>query len=245
MKSFFKNHRIFFAFFIICSSFLYAENQQNASEKDLYEYNNIVAKLEKTSEPFVTEDYVVFTQKTGPRFLGIAFDFENYQTIHPFMKHTNYDYDGNTTTSVMFYILERPKNLKEISYRLIIDGLWTSDPNNSNLYYENNFGLSISKVDLGEPKPKVTNSEDQNGTKFIYNGEPGQTVRIAGTFTNWDSWIYELKETEPGYYELNIPLPSGKYYYNYYLGMNRIVDKTNPNRAYTSDGITSSVIVVQ
>ena len=51
-------------------------------EKDLYEYNNIVATLTKPSSPVVSENYIIFTAEASPRFVGIAFDFENYQTIH-------------------------------------------------------------------------------------------------------------------------------------------------------------------
>ncbi len=225
-------------------SFAYAKEAPVLPEKDLYEYNNIVAKLETPAEPVVTENYIVFTEKTGPRFIGIAFDFEDYQKIHPFMLHKNRDAEGAVTNSLMFFILDRPAFLREISYRLIIDGLWTFDPNNSNSFYDSENGITISKIDIGETKPEVTRATKENGAKFIYNGEPGQTVRLGGTFTNWDSWIYELKETKPGFYELNLPLPTGKYYYNYYLGMNAIVDKTNPNRAYTADGRTTSVIEV-
>lgn len=222
-----------------------AEPMPANSEKDLYEYNNIVSQLEKTQEPFVTENYIVFTEKAGPRFIGIAFDFENYQTVHPFMIHKTRDFDGNITNSIMFYILERPADLSEISYRLVIDGLWTFDPTNKNQYYDEESGITLSKIFIGGTKPKVTETTKESGTNFIYNGEPGQTVRLGGTFTNWDSWIYELKETSPGFYELSLPLPSGKYYYNYYLGMNAVVDKTNPERAYTQDGRITSVIEVQ
>lgn len=231
---------------IAIPSFLaFAEPLPANPEKDLYEYNNIVSQLEKTQEPFVTENYIVFTEKAGPRFIGIAFDFENYQTVHPFMIHKTRDFDGNITNTIMFYILERPANLSEISYRLVIDGLWTFDPTNKNQYYDEESGITLSKIFIGETKPKITKTTKEKGTNFIYNGEPGQTVRLGGTFTNWDSWIYELKETSPGFYELSLPLPSGKYYYNYYLGMNAVVDKTNPERAYTQDGRITSVIEVQ
>lgn len=233
------------AAFFLLRFFAHAETSTPLPEKDLYEYNNIIAKLESPKEPEITENYIVFTEKTGPRFIGIAFDFENYQTIHPFMLHKNTDSEGNLTNSLMFFILERPEFLKEISYRLIIDGLWTFDPNNSSTQYDSETGITVSKIYINETKPEITRTTKENGTKFIYSGEPGQTVRLSGNFTNWDSWIYELKETRPGFYELNLPLPIGKYYYNYYLGMTAIVDKSNPNRAYTSDGRTTSVIVVQ
>lgn len=228
---------------LFASSLAFAEKVP-VQEKDLYEYNNIITKLDKAEEPQVYDNYIVFTEESGPRFVGIVFDFENYQTIHPFQIHKNYDLEGNVRTSVMFYLLERPKDLTEITYRLIIDGLWTSDPINPDKVYDETAGISLSRVDLGTTLPEITYAK-AGGTKFIYNGEPGQTVRLSGTFTNWDSWIYELEETAPGFYELNLPLPQGKYYYNYYLGMNAIVDKTNPNRAYTEDGRTASVIVVQ
>ena len=213
-------------------------------EKDLYEYNNLVAKINKVTSPVVTENYVIFTADASSRFVGIAFDFENYQNIHPFQIRKTKDVDGNTRNSILFYLLERPAKLKNISYRLIIDGLWTSDPNNENKIYDPTSGISISTVHLGLRKPEITNATEYDGVKFIYQGESGQQIRLGGTFTNWDSWIYELKETKPGFYELIIPLPEGTYYYNYYLGMNSIVDKTNPKKAYTSDGRISSVIEV-
>ena len=104
MKRFFA---LITAGFMLISFFAYAEDASVLPEKDLYEYNNIVAKLETPQEPVITENYIVFTEKSGPRFIGIAFDFENYQTIHPFMLHKNRDAEGNVTNSVMFYILDR------------------------------------------------------------------------------------------------------------------------------------------
>ena len=118
------------------------------------------------------------------------------------------------------------------------------DPNNPNKIYDPTSGVSVSTVNVGMLKPEITNATETDGVKFIYQGESGQQVRLGGTFTNWDSWIYELKETKPGFYELVLPLPEGTYYYNYYLGMNSIIDKTNPKKAYTSDGRTTSVIEV-
>ncbi len=46
------------------------------SENDSYEYNNIVSQLDKPAAPKVLDDYIVFTQPAGPRFIGIAFDFD-------------------------------------------------------------------------------------------------------------------------------------------------------------------------
>ena len=163
----------------------------------------------------------------------IAFDFENYQTIHPFKIKNSRDFNDEIISSIMFFSLERPADLTEIAYRLVIDGLWTPDPVNTNNYYDAETGVSLSKVEIGSTLPVVTGTNSESITRFIYNGESGKTVRIGGTFTNWDSWIYELEETSPGFYEISIPLPQGKYYYNYFLGMKAITDKTNPEKAVT------------
>lgn len=212
--------------------------------KDLYDYNNIVYSLEKPEAPVIKDDYVIFTYQAGPRFVGIAFDFEDYTTIHSFQLKNTRDFEGKITNSILFYLLDKPKGLSEIKYRLVIDGLWTADPSNPNKFYDPESGISLSKVKIDSCENYATYYKKDSGVTFVYKGEEGLNVRLAGNFTNWDSWIYELEETQPGLYTLNIPLPEGTYYYNYYLGMTSVVDKTNPNRAYTQEGRTASVITV-
>ena len=83
-----------------------------------------------------------------------------------------------------------------------------------------------------------------SSVKFIYKGESGLKLNLAGTFTNWDPWIYQLEEIQPGLYELELPLTTGTYYYNYYLGLTPILDNTNPEKIYTADGRSASVLTV-
>lgn len=222
-----------------CSHSMFADDSE-----DSFNYDNLVISLKEASSPAIINDYVVFTSKTGPGFVGIAFDFEEYKTIHPFRVKKIYDEEGKIKTSLLFHIIKRPDNVEKINYRLLIDGLWTKDPLNDNTIYDWTTGLTISTVNLGKQKPEITNVKDSNYTHFVYNGDPGQKVRLAGTFTKWDSWIYELEETKPGFYELTLPLPRGTYYYSYYIGLNSYIDKTNPNKAYTNDGKQTSVITV-
>lgn len=234
-----------FSMLVIGSTSAFAKKADAQEEKDLYEYNNIVANITQAKCPQVLDTRIVFTAESGPRFVGIVFDFEDYKTVHPFEKHTCRDIDGNITSETLFFVLDRPKDLTHIDYRLIIDGLWTEDPLNDNGRYDELSGLWLSCLDIGEKIPEITGNLPEDGVKFIYRGESGLQVRLAGNFTSWDSWIYELKETSEGFYELTLPLPQGKYYYNYFIGMNSLVDKTNPDRAYSKDGRVSSVIVVQ
>lgn len=239
-----KRFSIFTAAFLLLSLWAFAEMPEQ-DEIESYELANFMTRLTDVSEPMVTDKYIIFTAKADARFTGIVFDFEYYSRIHAFQKHNVRDIDGNITCSIMFHILRRPKDLTEIQYRLIIDGLWTYDPCNPDRVYDSTSGITLSRVNIGSTLPVVTNTNPASGTKFIYNGKPGETVRLGGTFTNWDSWIYELEETKPGFYELDLPLPKGKYYYNYYIGMNAITDRTNPNKAYTEDGRKTSVIIIE
>ena len=55
--------------------------------------------------------------------------------------------------------------------------------------------------------------------------------------------LYTRKK-EPGKYQLDLPLPPGKYEYAYYIGMKSYPDKTNPERCYTPDGKEASLLVV-
>ena len=125
-----------------------------------------------------------------------------------------------------------------------MDGLWTTDPLNPNKYYDENINLYFSVVE--DKKSIINNTEitKSDAVRFIYKGKSGLQLHLAGTFTNWDPWIYELKETSAGFYELSLPLPKGKYYYNYYIGLTPVTDNTNPNKEYTADGRSVSVIEV-
>ena len=53
-----------------------------------------------------------------------------------------------------------------------------------------------------------------------------------------------MRETTPGIYEFDLPLPPGTYQYAFYNGMNTIVDRTNPIRCYAPDGKQASQITV-
>ncbi|MCK9171018.1 MAG: isoamylase [Treponema sp.] len=210
-----------------------------------YVYNNTVLEIPGIGAPYESDTSVVFTAQPDSRFTGIAFDFEGYKTIHPFHIRKNKDADGKVTDSLMFYILERPKYIQSVSYRLIVDGLWTTDPLNPDRYYDENTGILLSRFTFSSATPAETLVTKRNTVRFIYKGTTGQKIYLTGTFTNWDPWIYEMNETAPGFYELNLPLPAGTYYYNYYTGMNAFTDKTNPKKVYTDDGRIASVITVK
>lgn len=236
--------RVFFMLIIIfVSSKTFAEKNEIVYTHT-YQYRNIAGEIRDVSAPYEIDNHLVFTAKPNANFVGIAFDFENFQTIHPFELKKIYDINDKESSKLYFYILELPRNLESISYRMIIDGLWTTDPLNKTQEYDTETGITFSKVKIQTVFEPETEIQNENNVRFVYQGKSGKKIRLAGNFTNWDSWIYELSETSPGFYELSVPLPTGTYYYAYFVGTVQIPDATNPKRAYTEDGRTASVLVI-
>lgn len=219
-----------------------------AEEKEVplrpYELDKLLRNIKSATKPIVTDDYIIFTAKPTSRYVGIAFDFENYQTVHPFKVLYSTDEDNKKTPMYLFYCYKRTHKISEINYRLIIDGLWTVDPLNPDKEYDEDINLYFSKVKASGEVLQNTSITSDSTVKFVYKGQSGLTIRLAGTFCSWDPWIYELKETRPGFYELELPLPDGKYYYNYFVGLDSMLDTTNPQRAYLKNGKAVSVIQV-
>ena len=173
------------------------------------------------------------------------YDFEEFRKIHYFQVKKNYGYEGEVTSSYYFYIIEVPKKIPRVCYRLVIDGLWTVDPQNENTIYNDTENYALSYIDLPPVEFEVTEKLDNGMTHFVCHAESGKKIRLGGTFTNWDSWIYEMKETVPGKYEIDIPLHPGTYYYSYYSGITSFLDETNPLRGYSPDGKIVSFITVK
>lgn len=206
---------------------------------------SLLDSIEVPEEPRIQGDYIVFTADSSARHTGIAFDFEQYGTIHPFSRLVQRDIEGNEISSVLFYILKIPLNSTQVSYRLVIDALWTPDPENPIKVYDRESNLMVSQIFINRPVEIITEYTQQNTVRFVYEGESGQRIRLGGSFTNWDSFIYELSEILPGLYQLELALPKGTYYYTYYKGLTSFVDDNNPTKAYTADGRVASVITVE
>lgn len=239
------------AVFLATSTFAAKEKKSSGpvvESRYSFEYREVAQKLKKPTEPFEKDGLIVFSAEEGPHYVGIAFDFENFQKIHPFQKRIILDENDERSRTWYFYILEEYPQTDKILYRLIIDGLWTTDPMNPKQHYDAATGIRLSQVDITREYAKETTiSKNTNGgstVHFVYKGKSGQTVRLAGTFSKWDSWIYQLKETSRGFYELTLPLTKGTHYYVYYIGTKAFPDITNHERAIKDNGDPVSKLVI-
>ncbi|MEL3906698.1 MAG: glycogen-binding domain-containing protein [Treponema sp.] len=211
---------------------------------DAHTYGELVETIARADAPLITGKYIIFTAEGSARHAGIAFEHENFQSIHSFQRLYRSE-DTETKKSILFYIMQIPEEMRELRYRLAINGLWSTDPLNPDEIFDYSAGMSLSILKIPFQKEYKTAVENNGRTRFIYQGETGKKIYLAGTFNNWDPFMYTLEEVIPGRYELFLPLPNGTWYYAYFKDGKQIPDTTNREHVYTADGRTASVITVE
>ncbi|MDR3312635.1 MAG: glycogen-binding domain-containing protein [Spirochaetaceae bacterium] len=233
---------------LFCGSALCAQRAEakNAAPVDPAEANEldlIISELTVAGPPLLKKGYLMFTQEINARYAAIVFDFENFSVIHPFTRRDMTDKEGKPAGSIYFYALKIPENMSVVAYKLIVDGLWIFDPQNTETTYDPAVGL-LSQVRIPVSPQPVTGKTPGGPVRFVYQGKENQTITVSGSFTGWDPYIYGMTETSPGFYEAHIPLPPGTYLYNFVGGLKEFTDPENHERALAPGGNSASVLHV-
>ncbi|MDR1216891.1 MAG: glycogen-binding domain-containing protein [Treponema sp.] len=221
-----------------------------ALNTESYQFINHLVNLTSAGAPEVFEDGVLWTTPALYKRVGIAFAHEGFAKVYWFKKLITPDDSLNPQereikgSGILFFTYTVPKGLTSLEYRLIIDGLWTSDPSNPNKRVTE-AGIIVSIAPLPTIKDElVTMQESSNGIAFSYKGQAGQSVYVAGSFNNWDPFMYELKENSPGSYGLTLYLPKGVYYYIFFVQGKRVIDYNNLPQLYR-DGLSVNQLEVK
>ena len=232
--------------FSICGFFLFS--QEEISSIDGIEsdaYLNLVGDIIRTSAPKVVDNYIIFTANSNFRHVAVAFEHEKYAIPHSFRRLVpDKEAGGVLLEPVLFYIMERPEKMTKLRYRLVFDGLWTKDPLNENEEFDFENRMTVSVITFPPRRDIRTRIVDGNKVNFVYVGTPHIRVSVAGSFNNWDPFMYFMEETSDGIYELTIPLTKGTHTYSYFLGTEMKVDVTNHERAYGTDGKVVSILTL-
>jgi hypothetical protein len=209
--------------------------------------------------PEIFDDAVIFTAPSSHRRVGVAFAEEGFATVH-WMRKLMVTQDPLNApippgkkapdpykdSGLLFYVYQTPEGLGEVEYRLIVDGLWTTDPSNPRSRRNDATGISYSLVVMPQVKREPVLHERPKGTlNFSFKGPPGETVTVAGSFNGWDPFMYELREYPSGLYTLTLPLPPGTYQYLFFHRGERLLDPYNFRRAYTLEGNLASEVVIE
>ncbi|MDR1362620.1 MAG: isoamylase [Spirochaetaceae bacterium] len=224
-----------------------------------YEFIDKLLSITSPQEPQVFEDSVIFTASSAYKKVGIAFSHEGFAKIYPFKKllvpiddapyfdeKSNKEVERLRDSGLLFFVYTVPQSLKGIEYRLVFDGLWSSDPYNPFRKFNVNTGIEHSIAPV-PARPELAQNDDEpfDGVVFSYRSESsGEHITVAGDFNSWDPFMYELKETRRGLYTLAVPLPPGTWRYIYYRNGQKLINYSNTSREYAKDGSAVNVAVV-
>ena len=244
LQSSFVNRKATLLFLAISLFFaLYAEETTMIDGVESDVYLKMVGDIIRVEPPKLVDKYIVFTANAKARHVAIVFEHEKYARLHSFRRLMPDKEAGSVLLEpVLFYIAEVPEDKDKLMYRLVVDGLWTCDPINKKEEWDEKNGIMVSSISFPLRHDIKTRAIDGKIIKFVYVGDAHQKISVAGSFNNWDPFMYFMKETVDGVYELSIPLPHGRHIYSYFLGTKMCVDVTNPERYYSVDGKVASVI---
>ena len=200
--------------------------------------------------PSVFENGVVFTASSSHQRVGISFAHEGFAKVHWFQqlmvprdhaelvteggRRSRRTVDPYMDSGIMFHVERIPPGIRYLDYRLVIGGLWTVDPLNP-VTVTSPAGIALSRLRL-PAEAQVAAAMPPGIFQFNFRAAPGETVTVAGSFNNWDPFMYELREVSPGFYTLSLPLAPGRFQYVFFHRGEPIPDPSNARRLYSRDG---------
>jgi hypothetical protein len=222
-----------------------------------HQFIDHIRTISQPRKPEIFENGVLFTASSSHRRVGISFAHEGYARVHWFrqllLPRDSADFidvgrdirrmDLNIDSGIKFHVEPIPPNIRNMDYRLIVDGLWMTDPLNP-LSVTGPSGVVESRVSLPE-RPTAAIEAPPGSFRFSFRAAPGELVTVAGCFNNWDPFMYVLRETGPGLFTLTLPLPPGRYQYVFFHRGEQFPDPENPRILYTREGnIISEAIIL-
>lgn len=194
----------------------------------------------KAAPPKIIDNRILFSYKS-PRpvgRVGVIFSTEDFTKVHYFSKNEN---------DVFVYDIPVRGDEQVIKYRFMVDGLWIPDPENGNReVLLDGTAFSLFKIPdryrLSKTEPFVDVQKKQ--ILFRFKSAPGKRVYLSGNFNAWEPYLTPLREVQPGYYEVRIPLSSGLYRYYFIVNGHVRIDPSNPESGYNTLGEISSSISV-
>ena len=192
-----------------------------------------ISAITQVQAPQIWNSQLIMTlqPKQRVKYAAVAFAHEGWKYQHLFQINRH---------GVYFLFYPLPAQDGPLEYRLIIDGVWTSDPTNPE-HIKDERGLVLSRLDipsLSSRRVTTPYTYKDGVVEFTYMGSAGQRVSLVGNFNNWDPFMTPLIEDplNPGHFSIRIPMPSGPQYYNFVTGMETITDPTNPKIHWNNRG---------
>lgn len=224
-----------------------------------------VRLLEEAQPPEIVDGRVLLTYRSNSfnRYVAAAFEHENYRRIHEYRRVER------TGTDMFFLLVPIPQGVDALEYRVIVDGLWQADPVNPRSR-EDGAGRRVSVFSLPEqpasqPEPPLVREDGM--VEFVFDRErarremlrtaEGQlvgfaeladgAVYVAGSFNNFDPFMYRLRPEgrDSTRLSVTIPLTRGTHYYYFVISGEKVLDPLNPERRTRQGGRRVNQVVVR
>jgi len=196
-----------------------------------------VKSIDSSRPPRMVDDVLILSLKPDKPslFVGVRFAHESWKVLHPYAMN-------DRGAFVLDYPV--PEGVREIRYRIVVDGLWMPDPANPRTETDA-AGVSFSVFTLEkEPVRTIVNPKpDGSALTFVFQGNPGRRVSLVGDFNNWDPFMDLLDETTPGTYSITLCVSAGEHWYYFFSDGRRILDRFNAQTGVDPDGGTVSYFV--
>ena len=236
-----------------------AQTMEDPETRDIHLYREIRG-LTEAGPPRVIQGHLVFTYRPSERerrsrftrIVGLSFAHENFGRVHPYKRLSLSEF---ASEDLFYYVMEIPENRDELLYRIVVDGVWTADPENPETRAIGG-GLRASHFEIpreyrGEMEyPSVADGRIRfvldlgNGRarflrtlredRIAVEEFEGNSVYVAGTFNNWDPFMHPLQPdpTDPGRFVGTIRAPRGVQYYYFVVDGVRVLDPENRELGY-------------
>jgi len=202
------------------------------------ELHHRITNTTESSKPYILNGNIILSYDApkGTRVVSLTLENEQYRIFHTYEKNRH---------GVFLLTLPIPENSGEVRYRLVVDGLWTVDPNSEK--QRDSRGIQVSAVpipaDSSMPSPGITRLPDGK-TRFVYIGDRDSRVSLIGDFNRWDPYLTPMEESPvyPGVYSVSLVLPENARFYRFVVNGRDIPDPGNRSRSHNGWGETASVI---
>ena len=194
--------------------------------------------IDRAGPPEYLEQQVLLSYESNEpvRLVGARFAHEDYRIFHVYFRNEN---------GVFLLLLDIPEEVGALHYRIVVDGLWISDPFNPQ-QQEDVFGRGISVFQLQDrpPRPAVSPEIREGKVTFLFQSLPNRAVSVAGDFNNWDPFWHRMQETKPGEYRLTVQMPPGRHFYYFVVNGDRVLDPINQDSARDYEGYRVSAFFI-
>ncbi|MFP4408732.1 MAG: hypothetical protein ACLFPW_09450 [Spirochaetaceae bacterium] len=248
-------------FLIIVPTALFGQSVEDPELDNIHLYREIRG-LREAEAPRFMHGHLLFTYRPSEReqrsrmtrMVGISFAHERFSQVYAFKRLSLSDYPSE---DLFYYVMPVPEGREELVYRIVVDGLWGTDPQNPRTRRVSG-GVSASLVEIpseyqgeesfpsvGEQRVRFAIELDEDINPFlttlrrerIPTGEFADgTVYVAGSFNNWDPFMHRLRPDprNPHRYIGSVRVPPGRHYYYFVVDGVRILDPNNSDQGFDS-----------